>query len=179
MNMSYAEFKNEMEKSGMKSEGYILHENDSRVTLINDDTVIHVECDSPDDMFTIRGNKLCKIDEIYAPHKVHLSMVNYEGDSPDPDDILEIKIIPANKVNQSQTTLSIRYSYECISSDIGLSINESIFLDKDKCIEIRILKVIEGTEYTTRIASFNIDIGCDKWCIYNKEDMHDEEGMTP
>lgn len=134
INMSYTEFKKEMEESGMKSEGYILHENDSRVTLINDDTVIHVECDGPDDMFTIRGNKLCEIDGIYAPHKIHLSMVNYEGDSPDPDDILEIKIIPANKVNQSQTTLSIRCPYKCISSDIGLSINESVFLSKDKCI---------------------------------------------
>ena len=177
MNMSYAEFKKEMEEAGMKSEGYILHENDSRVTLIHDDTVIHVACD-PGDMFTIRGNELCKSDEIYAPHRMYLSMINYEGNSPDPDDILEIRIIPADKVNQSQTIFSVRCPYKCISSDTGLSINESIFLSKDKCIEIRILKVIKGTEYTTRIASFNIDISCDMWLVHDEKDMHDEEGMT-
>ena len=111
MNMSYAEFKKRMEENGMKSEGYILHENDSRVTLIHDDTVIHVACD-PDDMFTIRGNELCKNDEIYAPHKIHLSMVNYEGNSPDPNDILEIKVVKSGySANHSLTTFSIKHIY--------------------------------------------------------------------
>ncbi len=183
MNMSYAEFKKEMGESGMKSEGYILHENDSRVTLIDDDTVIHVGCD-PGDMFTVRGNVLCKDDKEYAPHKIHLSMVDYEGNSPDPDDILEIRVIkPGYSADHSLTVLSIKHLYKYVSSDIGMCINQSIFLSDSKYMEIRVLKVIEGTEYTTRIGSFNLDIGCDKWFVHsdidNKEDMHDEEGMTP
>ena len=178
MNTSYAEFKKKMEENGMKSEGYILHENDSRVTLIHDDTVIHVACD-PGDMFTVRGNVLCKDNEEYAPHKIHLSMVDYEGNSPDPDDILEIKVIkPGYSADQYTTALSIKHPYKYVSSDIGMCIDQSIFLSDDKYMEIRILKVIEGTDYTIRIASFNIDISCDMWFIHDEKDMHDEEGMT-
>ena len=59
-----------------------------------------------------------------------------------------------------------------------MCIDQSIFLSDDKYMEIRILKVIEGTDYTIRIASFNIDISCDMWFIHDEKDMHDEEGMT-